>query len=222
MASSRSNCRATSSSSETRTKPGGVPKVTRPRSRSAARMTASSVIYAAGLCKEGEHRPQPKPAANAHGREPRRPPMFRRTGAHTAFVPQPAPKPPQRGGGRGPAPPQKSPPPPRRRNPTRGGQQLRPGPRVELAALLAVLAGAALLPAAAASAGPPTPTPLTFYFMACTGPAGTPKAFYAVKQPGGAAALRLLIPGSGGLRRDRGDRLGSRRSALHDARVRAQ
>ena len=32
--------------------------------------------------------------------------------------------------------------------------------------------------------------------MVCTGPAGTPEAFDAVKQPGGAAALRL-IPGSG-------------------------
>jgi hypothetical protein len=37
---------------------------------------------------------------------------------------------------------------------------------------------------------------LTFSFVACTGPAGTPKAFDAVKQPGGAAALRLA-PGSG-------------------------
>jgi hypothetical protein len=62
-------------------------------------------------------------------------------------------------------------------------------------ALLALVAGAAL-PAAAASASPPTPSTLTFHFMACTWPAGTPEAFDAVKQPGGAAALRL-ISGSG-------------------------
>lgn len=62
--------------------------------------------------------------------------------------------------------------------------------------LLALVAGGALLPAAAASAGPLPPSALTFHFVACAGPAGTPEAFDAVKQPGGAAALRL-IPGSG-------------------------
>ena len=61
-------------------------------------------------------------------------------------------------------------------------------------ALLAALA--ALLPAAAAYADPPPPSTLTFGFVACTGPAGTPETFDAVKQPGGAAALRL-VPGSG-------------------------
>jgi hypothetical protein len=57
-------------------------------------------------------------------------------------------------------------------------------------ALLALVAGAAL-PAADASADPSTPRTLTYVFTACTGPAGTPMQFDAVKQPGGAAALHL-------------------------------
>ena len=57
-------------------------------------------------------------------------------------------------------------------------------------ALLALVAGAAV-PAAATSADPSTPNTLTYEFTACTGPAGTPTHFDAVKQPGGAAALRL-------------------------------
>ena len=60
-----------------------------------------------------------------------------------------------------------------------------------ITALLALVAGAALLPPAAALADPPTPSTLTFNFTRCTGPAGTPEEFDAVKQPGGAAALRL-------------------------------
>lgn len=63
-------------------------------------------------------------------------------------------------------------------------------------ALLAVVAGAAL-PAAAASADPSTASTLTYEFTACTGPAGTPTHFDAVKQPGGAAALHLT--GSSGV-----------------------
>jgi hypothetical protein len=61
--------------------------------------------------------------------------------------------------------------------------------------LLAFAAGAAV-PAAAASAEPSTPSTLTYEFTACTGPAGTPTHFDAVKQPGGAAALHLTA-GSG-------------------------
>ena len=57
-------------------------------------------------------------------------------------------------------------------------------------ALLALVAGAAVA-ASAASADPPTPSTLTYEFTDCTGPAGTPTHFDAVKQPGGAAALRL-------------------------------
>jgi|SRR5215207_5265725 len=63
-----------------------------------------------------------------------------------------------------------------------------------ITALLALVVGAAL-PAAPASAAPPTPNTLHFLFTACTGPAGTPTQFDAVKQPGGAAALRLTDSG---------------------------
>jgi hypothetical protein len=52
-------------------------------------------------------------------------------------------------------------------------------------ALLALVAGA-VLPAAAASAEPSKPSTLT-YMLTCPGPT----KFSAVKQPGGAAALRL-------------------------------
>jgi hypothetical protein len=63
-------------------------------------------------------------------------------------------------------------------------------------ALLALVAGAAV-PAAPASADPSTPRTLTYEFTACTGPAGAPTQFDAVKQPGGAAALHLT--GSSGV-----------------------
>lgn len=58
------------------------------------------------------------------------------------------------------------------------------------------MAGAAI-PAADASADPSTPRTLTYVFTGCTGPAGTPLTFDAVKQPGGAAALHLT--GSSGV-----------------------
>ena len=57
-------------------------------------------------------------------------------------------------------------------------------------ALAALVAGVAL-PAAATSADPSTTSTLTYEFTACTGAAGTPTHFDAVKQPGGAAALHL-------------------------------
>lgn len=64
-------------------------------------------------------------------------------------------------------------------------------------ALLASLVSAAgVLPAEAAWAAPSTPSTLTYEFTGCTGSAGTPEAFDAVKQPGEAAALHL-IDGSG-------------------------
>jgi hypothetical protein len=63
-------------------------------------------------------------------------------------------------------------------------------------ALLALVAGVAVF-AAAASADPSTPSTLTYEFTACSGPTGTPTQFDAVKQPGGAAALRLT--GSSGV-----------------------
>ena len=50
---------------------------------------------------------------------------------------------------------------------------------------------AGALPATAAAADPSPPASLTYAFTGCTGPAGTPAAFDAVKQPGGAAGLRL-------------------------------
>lgn len=46
------------------------------------------------------------------------------------------------------------------------------------------------------TAHPSTPTTLTYHFTDCSGPAGTPATFDAVKQPGGAAALHL-VDGSG-------------------------
>jgi hypothetical protein len=61
-------------------------------------------------------------------------------------------------------------------------------------AVLALAAGAAQSPAAA-SADPSTPSTLTYEFTNCTGPAGTPTEFDAVKQPGEAAALQLTDGG---------------------------
>jgi hypothetical protein len=61
-------------------------------------------------------------------------------------------------------------------------------------AVLALAAGAAQCPAAA-SADPSTPSTLTYEFTNCTGPAGTPTQFDAVKQPGEAAALHLTDGG---------------------------
>lgn len=43
-----------------------------------------------------------------------------------------------------------------------------------------------------ASADPSTPATLTYHFTDCSGPAGTPVTFDAVKQPGGAAALHVV------------------------------
>jgi hypothetical protein len=62
-------------------------------------------------------------------------------------------------------------------------------------ALFALVAAVALS-AAAASADPSRPGTLTYEFTDCTGPAGTPTQFDAVKQPGEAAALHLT-DGSG-------------------------
>ena len=66
--------------------------------------------------------------------------------------------------------------------------------RVRRSAVLGTLAGClvivGLLPAAAAA--PSTPKTLTYHFTSCTGPAGTPTTFDALKQPGGAAALHLV------------------------------
>ena len=63
-----------------------------------------------------------------------------------------------------------------------------------IGALLA-LAAAAALPAAAVAA-PSTPSTLTYAFTDCSGPAGTPTEFKAVKQPGEGAALHVT-DGSG-------------------------
>jgi hypothetical protein len=57
-------------------------------------------------------------------------------------------------------------------------------------AVLALAGGAAICPAVA-FADPSTPSTLTYEFTDCTGPAGTPTEFDAVKQPGEAAALHL-------------------------------
>ena len=55
--------------------------------------------------------------------------------------------------------------------------------------LLAVALGWTAVPV---SAQPATPATLTFHFTGCSGPAGTPAAFDAVKQPGSGAALHLV------------------------------
>ena len=60
-----------------------------------------------------------------------------------------------------------------------------------------LLALAGLLAAApVAAAHPDTAATLTYHFTNCTGPAGTPPSFDAVKQPSNAAALHL-VDGSG-------------------------
>jgi hypothetical protein len=64
--------------------------------------------------------------------------------------------------------------------------------RSYFAALATVLGVAGALPAATTWAAPSTPRTLTYEFTGCTGPAGTPVAFDAVKQPGEAAALHLV------------------------------
>jgi hypothetical protein len=57
----------------------------------------------------------------------------------------------------------------------------------------AALLGAMLLALAGpVAADPSTPDTLTFHFTDCTGPAGTPGVFDAVKQPGNAAALHIV------------------------------
>jgi hypothetical protein len=59
-------------------------------------------------------------------------------------------------------------------------------------AVVACVAGlAVVLPVAGAWAAPSTPSTLTYEFTGCTGPAGTPSEFDAVKQPGEGAALHL-------------------------------
>jgi hypothetical protein len=68
--------------------------------------------------------------------------------------------------------------------------------RSSLAVLATAVAVAGALPGAAAWAAPSTPRTLTYEFTGCTGPAGTPVAFDAVKQPGEGAALHLT-DGSG-------------------------
>ena len=70
---------------------------------------------------------------------------------------------------------------------------------VRAARLVASMAVVGLMLSAAAppaAAHPSTPATLTYHFTNCTGPAGTPAVFDAVKQPGGAAALHL-VDGSG-------------------------
>jgi hypothetical protein len=73
----------------------------------------------------------------------------------------------------------------RLRRTTRGSQSI-----LATAGLLAALLAVTTAPTAAAH--PSTPTTLTYHFTDCSGPAGTPITFDAVKQPGGAAALHLL------------------------------
>ena len=64
------------------------------------------------------------------------------------------------------------------------------------AVVVIALGAAGALPATGAWAAPATPRTLTYLFTGCTGPAGTPVTFQAVKQPGGAASLHLTDGGN--------------------------
>ena len=64
-----------------------------------------------------------------------------------------------------------------------------------LAVLASLAAIAAVLPVDAGWGVPSISNRLTYEFESCTGPAGTPEHFDAVKQPGGAAALRITDRG---------------------------
>ena len=64
-----------------------------------------------------------------------------------------------------------------------------------LAMLTSLAAVAAVLPVDAAWGVPSISNRLTYEFRNCTGPAGTPEQFDAVKQPGGAAGLRITDRG---------------------------
>ena len=68
--------------------------------------------------------------------------------------------------------------------------------RTSILASVGLLVGLLAISTGAAAAHPSTRTTLTYHFTDCSGPAGTPPTFYAVKQPGGAAALHL-VDGSG-------------------------
>jgi hypothetical protein len=59
-------------------------------------------------------------------------------------------------------------------------------------AVAAVLAALFAVTAGPAAAQPSNAKTLTYHFTDCSGPAGTPASFDAVKQPGGAAALHLV------------------------------
>jgi len=67
---------------------------------------------------------------------------------------------------------------------------------VRLSVSVGLLAGMLTATAPLAAAHPSTPATLTYHFTDCSGPAGTPTTFDAVKQPGSAAALHLA-DGSG-------------------------
>jgi hypothetical protein len=73
-------------------------------------------------------------------------------------------------------------------------RRMRPA-SASIVAAIGVLAGT-LAFTGTASAQPSTPATLTYHFTQCSGPAGTPATFDAVKQPGSAAALHL-VDGSG-------------------------
>jgi len=67
--------------------------------------------------------------------------------------------------------------------------------RLVLAVVASLASVGGVLPGGAAWAVPSTPRTLTYEFTDCQGPAGTPEAFDAVKQPGEAAALHLTDDG---------------------------
>ncbi len=68
-----------------------------------------------------------------------------------------------------------------------------PLPALMRVATAGLLAGTlTVLSVSSAAAGPSTSKTLTYHLTDCTGPAGTPTDFFAVKQPGGAAALHLV------------------------------
>ncbi len=67
--------------------------------------------------------------------------------------------------------------------------------RVQIPALILGSALALHALGGVALADPATPATLTYHLTDCTGPAGTPLSFDALKQPGGAAALHLIDGG---------------------------
>jgi hypothetical protein len=64
--------------------------------------------------------------------------------------------------------------------------------RLTSMAMMACMCALVLAVPGVVAGAPSTSSLLTYHFTDCSGPAGTPTTFDAVKQPGGAAALHLV------------------------------